>query len=156
MRTTQKRKTRTDSWTIVTKSRNSSTVIGLALTGRLPFDGTSHEAILIAKGKNSPFPFHCRQLEAPLSESAERTIMKALPRQPEERFESCIQFANAFSEISARASLAPSWAELAAAVAGLAILIRPVQKREALHELCRFLLPRVLIRARGTISLSDG
>jgi hypothetical protein len=99
-----------------------ATVVYYAITGELPFNGQTNEAILIAKEKNPPPPFDRKRLKAPISRSAEKAIMKALSRQPEDRFESCTEFANAFAETAAGISPALPLGKLAAAAAGIATL----------------------------------
>jgi serine/threonine protein kinase len=98
-----------------------ATVVYLAIAGELPFSGKTNEAILIAKEKGSPPKLDRKRLKAPLSRSAEKAIMKALSRQPENRFESCTDFANAFAETGAVARPSPAWGAFAAVAAGLAI-----------------------------------
>lgn len=100
-----------------------ATVVYLALAGELPFRAKTHEAILIAKEKSGAPQFDRKRLKAPLTRSAERAVMKALARQPEARFESCMEFANAFSEATSHTGLDRSWGKLAAAAAGLAIAL---------------------------------
>ena len=101
-----------------------ATVVFLALTGELPFTGSTHEAILVAKEKGVPPKIDHRKLEAPLNKDAERAIRKALSRQPEDRFESCAEFARAFGDASdgtLRPALpSPKWiAAVGVAAAGL-------------------------------------
>lgn len=98
-----------------------ATVVYLAIAGELPFSGKTNEAILIAKEKGSPPKLDRKRLKAPLSRSAEKAIMKALSRQPENRFESCTDFANAFAVTGAVARRSLPWGGFAAVVAGLAI-----------------------------------
>ncbi|HEB91629.1 MAG TPA: hypothetical protein ENI85_18785, partial [Deltaproteobacteria bacterium] len=74
-----------------------ATVVYLAIAGELPFKGPTNEAILIAKEKNPPPGFDRRRLKAPISKSAEKAVLKALSRRPEDRFGSCSEFADAFA-----------------------------------------------------------
>jgi len=74
-----------------------ATVVYLALTGELPFSGTTNEAILIAKEKGTPPAIDRKKLKGPLSKNAEKALIKGLSRQPEDRFDSCTAFAEAFA-----------------------------------------------------------
>lgn len=99
-----------------------ATVVYLALTGELPFSGNTNEAILIAKEKGTPPPIDRRKLKGPLSKAAEKAIRKALARQPEDRFESCTAFAEAFANEAGGAGLAlPTRPVALAAVAAAAL-----------------------------------
>lgn len=100
-----------------------ATVVYFAVAGELPFSGQTNEAILIAKEKNTPPKFDRKRLKAPLSKSAEKAIMKALSRQPEDRFDSCTEFANAFAETTATADPGRAWGKRAAIAAGLAAAV---------------------------------
>jgi len=95
-----------------------ATVVYLALTGELPFSGKTNEAILIAKEKGTPPPIDRKRLKGPLSKAAEKAIFKALSRKPEDRFETCTEFAEAFAAESAASDLrlpSPRWLAVAAA-----------------------------------------
>ena len=74
-----------------------ATVVYLAVNGELPYSGNTNEAILIAKEKGGPPAINRKTLKGPLSKSAEKAIIKGLARQPEDRFESCTSFAEAFA-----------------------------------------------------------
>ena len=74
-----------------------ATVVYLAVNGELPYSGNTNEAILIAKEKGGPPAINRKNLKGPLSKSAEKAIIKGLARQPEDRFESCTSFAEAFA-----------------------------------------------------------
>ncbi len=82
-----------------------ATVVYLAIAGELPFRGPTNEAILIAKEKNPPPGFDRKRLKAPISKNAEKAVMKALSRRPEDRFGSCSEFADAFAETSTSGSI---------------------------------------------------
>lgn len=75
-----------------------ATVVYYAVTGELPFNGPTHEAILIAKANGEPPRIDRRKVRGPLPKRAEQAIRKALARQPEDRFESCTAFAEAFAQ----------------------------------------------------------
>ena len=97
-----------------------ATVVYFAVAGGLPFSGPTNEAVLIAKERNPPPRFDRKRLKAPLSKAAEAAIMKALSRQPEDRFESCMEFSKAFSESAVATTPGLPWGKLAIAAAGLA------------------------------------
>ncbi|MHA7839604.1 MAG: SUMF1/EgtB/PvdO family nonheme iron enzyme, partial [bacterium] len=75
-----------------------ATVVYLALTGELPFTGPTNEAILVAKEKGVPPRIDRKRLKGTLGKSSEKALRKALARQPEDRFESCTAFAQAFGD----------------------------------------------------------
>jgi tRNA A-37 threonylcarbamoyl transferase component Bud32 len=75
-----------------------ATCVFLALTGELPFSGTTNEALLVAKERGEPRTIDPASLAAPLGRAAEQAIRRALSRRPEDRFESCAAFARAFAE----------------------------------------------------------
>ncbi len=94
-----------------------ATVVYLALTGELPFSGKTNEAILIAKEKGTPPPIDRKRLKGPLSKAAEKAIFKGLSRKPEDRFETCTEFAEAFAADSGASRLrlpSPRWWAIAA------------------------------------------
>ncbi len=94
-----------------------ATVVYLALTGGLPFSGKTNEAILIAKEKGRPPAIDRKKLKGPLSKAAEKAIMKGLARQPEDRFDTCTEFAEAFASEGGGSGLAmpaAKWLVLAA------------------------------------------
>jgi len=100
-----------------------ATVVYFAIAGELPFSGQTNEAILIAKEREAPPRFDRKNLKAPISKSAEKAIMKALSRRPEDRFASCTEFADAFSESDVAAGLVLPRGKLLALLAGFAALI---------------------------------
>ena len=100
-----------------------ATVVYLAVNGELPYSGNTNEAILIAKEKGGPPAINRKNLKGPLPKSAEKAIIKGLARQPEDRFESCTSFAEAFAaEGGSTGARLPSWPLAIAAVAFLGLL----------------------------------
>ncbi|MCR9097993.1 MAG: bifunctional serine/threonine-protein kinase/formylglycine-generating enzyme family protein [bacterium] len=99
-----------------------ATVVFLAITGELPFTGNTNEAILIAKEKGTPPAIDRKRLKGPLSKSAEKAIRKALSRQPEDRFGSCLEFADAFANDAGGAGIDLPWKPIAAAAGALLVL----------------------------------
>jgi serine/threonine protein kinase len=100
-----------------------ATVVYFAIAGELPFSGQTNEAILIAKEREAPPRFDRKRLKAPISKSAEKAILKALSRRPEDRFASCTEFADAFAESDDAASLVLPQGKFLALLAGSAALI---------------------------------
>lgn len=102
-----------------------ATVVYFAIAGELPFKGDTNEAILIAKDRDSAPNFDRGRLKALLPRSAERAVLKALSRRPEDRFESCTEFTDAFSGAHAMPHPLSSWAKRIAAfsVAGAAVAL---------------------------------
>jgi hypothetical protein len=78
-----------------------ATVVYLAVTGELPFSGNTNEAILIAKGTGVPPDIDRKKLKSALSKGAEKAILKGLSRKPENRFDTCTEFAEAFASATA-------------------------------------------------------
>jgi formylglycine-generating enzyme required for sulfatase activity/tRNA A-37 threonylcarbamoyl transferase component Bud32 len=66
-------------------------VVYEALSGKLPFQAASSAAMIVAKRSTEPEP-----LERQIPRGAARAVMKALSREPSDRFESCTAFAKAF------------------------------------------------------------
>jgi len=97
-----------------------ATVVYLALSGDLPFTGPTNEAILVAKEKGAAPKIDRKKLAAPLSRAAEKAILKALARNPGDRFGSCTDFARAFADEGARATSPLPWPKIGAAAACLA------------------------------------
>ncbi len=77
-----------------------ATVVYLALCGKLPFSGKTSEAILIAKSNTPPSPLPGETLREPLPTSCSGVLLKALSRDAADRFDSCLDFAQAFERES--------------------------------------------------------
>lgn len=78
-----------------------ATVVYLALSGALPFDGQTNEAILIAKTRSDPAPMRTGGPASDVPPACEKVIRRALSRAPGDRYPSCTAFADAF-EAAAR------------------------------------------------------
>lgn len=100
-----------------------ATVVYLALTGELPFSGNTNEAILIAKEKGNPPAIDRKKLNGPLSKTAEKAIMKGLARQPEDRFKTCMEFAEAFATTNGGTGIKLPSRKWLAIAAGLAVAL---------------------------------
>jgi len=74
------------------------------LTGKLPFQGRTQQEMMIARLRSDPTPL--RQIRADLSfpEGVERVLAKAMSRNPDDRYQSTTEFAEAFA---AAATAAP-------------------------------------------------
>ena len=73
------------------------------LTGQAPFDAETPLAI-IQKHVSAPLPPPCN-LRSDLPESAQNVLLKALAREPDARYESCNDFAQAFKDAIDTATL---------------------------------------------------
>ena len=98
-----------------------------ALTGDVPFTGTTAIAVLAKRHSEPPRP--ARQLRRGLAPAVDATIAKALSAVPEERFQSMAEFSAALARAEeqsaaqpARLVIPPRWRWVAGAV-GLAALI---------------------------------
>jgi serine/threonine-protein kinase len=78
------------------------------LTGKLPFQGRTQQELMIARLRSDPTPLRKIRPELDFPEAVERVLNKALLRNPDERYQNTIEFAEAFvaaaSERSAGAS----------------------------------------------------
>jgi len=113
-----------------------ATVAYLALCGKLPFDGATSEAILIAKSKASPRPLPQRGRDEPIPGALNKVLMRALSKSPEQRYESCSAFAEAFAEASRRNRAGLPWPTLRVAfgVAAAAVLVFVTLQTQPAHE----------------------
>jgi serine/threonine protein kinase len=74
------------------------------LTGKLPFQGRTQQEMMIARLRSDPIPLRKIRPELNLPEAVERVLAKALERNPDERYQTTIEFADAFAAASATAS----------------------------------------------------
>jgi serine/threonine-protein kinase len=77
------------------------------LTGRLPFQGRTQQEMMIARLRSDPTPLRKIRPELDLPESVERVLAKALQRAPDDRYQTTIEFSDAFAA-AARSSGGPS------------------------------------------------
>jgi serine/threonine protein kinase/formylglycine-generating enzyme required for sulfatase activity len=97
------------------------------LTGELPFDADTAQSLLATKNLEPPIPITDRGVDLPAG--AARAVMRALERNPEDRFESCTDFADAFAEGLRTPTTSPLWlvagatAIVVAAIAGIAFFL---------------------------------
>ena len=67
------------------------------LTGKLPFQGRTQQELMIARLRSDPMPLRRMRPELDFPESVERVLAKAMQRSPEDRYQSAIEFADAFA-----------------------------------------------------------
>jgi serine/threonine protein kinase len=66
------------------------------LTGKLPFQGRTQQEMMIARLRSDPTPLRKMRPELDFPESAERVLNKAMSRNPDDRYQTAIEFADAF------------------------------------------------------------
>jgi serine/threonine-protein kinase len=74
------------------------------LTGKLPFQGRTQQEMMIARLRSDPIPLRKVRPELNLPESIERVLAKALERNPDDRYQTTIEFADAFTAASGASS----------------------------------------------------
>jgi serine/threonine-protein kinase len=67
------------------------------LTGRLPFEGRTQQELMIARLRSEPKPLRESRPELDFPEAIERVLAKAMARNPDERYQSTREFAEAFA-----------------------------------------------------------
>ncbi len=67
------------------------------LTGKLPFQGRTQQEMMIARLRSEPTPLRKMRPELDLPESVERVLNKAMQRNPDDRYQTTLEFADAFS-----------------------------------------------------------
>lgn len=66
------------------------------LTGKLPFQGRTQQEMMIARLRNEPTPLRKTRPDLDLPESIERVLHRAMDRNPDDRYQSALEFADAF------------------------------------------------------------
>ena len=64
------------------------------LTGKLPFEGRTQQEMMIARLRNDPIPLRQRRPGMDFPAGVERVLLKAMSRNPDDRYVSTIDFAN--------------------------------------------------------------
>ena len=67
------------------------------LTGKLPFQGRTQQEMMIARLRSDPIPLRRMRSDLNLPEAVERVLIKAMQRSPDDRYQSTIEFADAFA-----------------------------------------------------------
>jgi serine/threonine-protein kinase len=68
------------------------------LTGKLPFSGRTQQEMMIARLRSDPTPLRKLRPELEFPDSVERVLAKALARNPEDRYQTSLEFAEAFGD----------------------------------------------------------
>ena len=78
------------------------------LTGKLPFQGRTQQEMMIARLKSDPTPLRKMRPELDFPESVERVLNKAMQRNPDDRYQTAVEFAEALaSAVSGGAAGSP-------------------------------------------------
>jgi serine/threonine-protein kinase len=67
------------------------------LTGKLPFQGRTQQEMMIARLRNDPMPLRRMRPDLDIPEAVERVVNKGLQRNAEDRYQTTLEFADAFS-----------------------------------------------------------
>jgi serine/threonine-protein kinase len=67
------------------------------LTGKLPFQGRTQQEMMIARLRSEPTPLRKMRPELDFPEAVERVLAKAMQRNPDDRFQTTIEFGDAFT-----------------------------------------------------------
>ncbi len=67
------------------------------LTGKLPFQGRTQQETMIARLRSDPIPLRKIRPDLNLPEAVERVINKSLERNPDDRYQTTLEFSDAFS-----------------------------------------------------------
>jgi serine/threonine protein kinase len=70
------------------------------LTGRLPFQGRTQQEMVIARLRSEPIPLRETRPDLELPSLVEQVLVKAMQRFPDDRYQTAIEFANAFAAAS--------------------------------------------------------
>ena len=78
------------------------------LTGKLPFQGRTQQEMMIARLRSDPTPLRKMRPDLDLPEAVERVINKALQRNPDDRYQTTLEFSDAFSAAAGESTRASS------------------------------------------------
>jgi serine/threonine-protein kinase len=68
------------------------------LTGKLPFQGRTQQEMMIARLRSDPTPLRRMRPELDFPEAVERVLNKALSRNADDRYQTTLEFADAFMD----------------------------------------------------------
>ncbi|HEX4682385.1 MAG TPA: serine/threonine-protein kinase [Gemmatimonadaceae bacterium] len=71
------------------------------LTGKLPFAGRTQQELMIARLRSEPTPLRKMRPDVAFPEAVEAVLLKAMARNPDERYQNTIEFADAFAAAAA-------------------------------------------------------
>ena len=78
------------------------------LTGKLPFQGRTQQEMMIARLRSERTPLRKMRPELDLPEPVERVLTKAMQRNPDERYQNTIEFAEAFVAAATQGGAKPT------------------------------------------------
>ena len=67
------------------------------LTGKLPFQGRTQQEMMIARLRSDPIPIRRMRPDFDIPESVERVLNKAMSRNPDDRYQTVVEFADALA-----------------------------------------------------------
>jgi serine/threonine-protein kinase len=67
------------------------------LTGKLPFQGRTQQEMMIARLRSDPVPIRRMRPDFDIPESVEKVLTKAMSRSPDDRYQTVVEFADAFA-----------------------------------------------------------
>ena len=78
------------------------------LTGSLPFDGRTQQEMMIARLRDDPVPLRAIRPDLNLPEAVERVLARALQRNPDDRFATALELADALTAAATTNDSPPS------------------------------------------------
>jgi serine/threonine protein kinase len=67
------------------------------LTGKLPFQGRTQQEMMIARLRSDPVPIRRMRPELDIPEAVEKTLNKAMSRNPDDRYQTVLEFGDALA-----------------------------------------------------------
>ena len=67
------------------------------LTGKLPFMGRTQQEMMISRLRNEPVPVRQARPDLAINEGIERVLLKGMSREPDSRYATAVEFANALA-----------------------------------------------------------